>query len=97
MNSQVRVKWKSSMSTTFNISNGVRQGAVLSPLLFNIYIDELIDDLKHDGRGCWIGSVFYGVLVYADDILLLAPTVSALKSMIKTCENFGNNAGLEFN
>mgnify|MGYP000338137030 CR=1 FL=1 len=34
--------------------------------------------------------------MYADDILLLAPTVSALKSMIKTCENFGNNAGLEF-
>ena len=97
MESQVRVKWNTSMSAPFNVSNGVRQGAVLSPNLFNIYVDELIKDLKTDGRGCWVGAQFYGVLVYADDILLLSPTVSALKSMIKTCEDFGHKTGLEFN
>jgi hypothetical protein len=97
LNSQVRVKWNITTSESFNISNGVRQGAVLSPILFNVYIDDLITSLKEEGHGCWVGSQYYGVLVYADDILLLSPTVSSLCSMIKICENFSRKTGLEFN
>jgi hypothetical protein len=97
LNSQVRIKWNTTTSQPFNVLNGVRQGAVLSPILFNVYMDELINDLKQEGHGCWVGSKYYGVLVYADDILLLAPTVKSLSSMIKICEQFGKNNGLEFN
>ena len=95
--SRVRSRWCSATSAPFSISNGVRQGAVLSPFLFNIYMDELIHELKNEGSGCWIGSQFYGTLVYADDIMLLAPSVSALKTMIATCEKFGAKTGLDFN
>jgi hypothetical protein len=96
-NSQVKVRWNSAESNPFTVCNGVRQGAVLSPFLFNIYVDELIHNLSEDGAGCWIGNAYYGVLVYADDILLLAPSLTSLQCMIKTCEHFGSTVGLNFN
>ena len=96
-NSEVRIRWQGIESDVFHVKNGVRQGAVLSPFLFNIYIEELIEDLKRDGSGCWIGTHFYGVLVYADDILLLSPSLTSLQSMINTCEAFGEKNGLAFN
>ena len=96
-NSTTRVKWNGSYSEQFSVSNGVRQGAVLSPILFNIYMDELISLIKRDGVGCWMGSEFYGILIYADDILLLSPTVSALQNMLNICDRFGQMNGLDFN
>jgi hypothetical protein len=97
INSKLKVRWCSSESDSFHVCNGVRQGAVLSPFLFNIYMDELIADLYSEGSGCWIGTQFYGALVYADDIMLLAPSVSGLQNMIKTCQQFGSRTGLDFN
>ena len=67
------VKWGSSKSGQFRIVNGTRQGSVLSPFLFAIYIDELLADLRRSGVGCYIGGKFFGALGYADDIILLAP------------------------
>jgi hypothetical protein len=96
-NSQVKVRWNGAESDPFTVENGVRQGAVLSPFLFNMYVDELINDLTDDGSGCWVGHMYYGVLIYADDILLLAPTITSLQRMIKICEKFGSDVGLTFN
>jgi hypothetical protein len=97
IHSSVRVKWNGVFSESFDVVNGVRQGAILSPLLFNVYIDELVSNLKNSRNGCWVGSQYYGCLVYADDIMLLAPTVTSLKKMIHTCELFGTEKGLQFN
>ena len=47
-NQSMRVKWKDSLSDHFSIGNGVRQGAVLSPLLFTLYIDMLFIRLQDD-------------------------------------------------
>jgi len=57
----------------YKILNGVRQGAVLSPVLFSIYFDKLIHALKAAKYGCYIGFCFVGVLAYADDLVLLEP------------------------
>ncbi len=38
--------WGSSVSETFNGVNGVRQGGVISPILFTVYMDQLILKLK---------------------------------------------------
>jgi hypothetical protein len=95
--SQVRVKWNGEMSDSFGVTNGVRQGAVLSPFLFNIYMEELISSIKHEGKGCYVGSDYYGVLVYADDILLLSPSLKALQCMLNKCAEFGTKTGLQFN
>ena len=61
---------------------GVKQGAVLSPILFTDYIDELITRLRESGVGCHIDSVFTDAFVYADDIVLIAPSLDELHHTI---------------
>ncbi len=51
-------------------------------MLFCVYIDDLLTLLSEAGFGCFIGPVFVGALVYADDIVLLAPTPMALRKML---------------
>ena len=68
--------------TTCTQWKGVKQGGVLSPLLFTVYFDELITRLKSSGLGCNIGDNYFGALGYADDLTLLLPSVNALTKMI---------------
>jgi len=56
-----RVTWNGSYSHDIKILNGVRQGAVLSPVLFCIYFDEQMHALKSAKYGCYIGFCFIGV------------------------------------
>ena len=51
-NQQMRVKWNGTISNTFSTSNGVKQGGVHSPILFTVYINELILLLSDQGVGC---------------------------------------------
>ena len=79
------------------MSNGVRQGGVLSHLFFSIYIDELLLKLKQSGFGCNIGCYYFGALGYADDIVLLCPTKEGLRKMIEICEAYAVEHDLLFN
>ena len=91
------VRWNSTFSTSFGVSNGVRQGGVLSPLLFAVYIDELLIRLERLRTGCYSGCFFAGALCYADDIVLLAPSPSALRILLSECECFSRDSELNFN
>jgi len=73
---------KNTISDTFNIGNGTRQGGLLSPYFFTRYIRDLICAIAHSNFGCNIGGVSYNILAYADDIVLLAPSWRALQSLI---------------
>ena len=53
---------------------GVKQGGVLPPILFSVYIDELLKRLKESEYGCYIGNTYFGALSNADDVTLLCPT-----------------------
>ena len=87
---QCDVKWGQSYSYRFSVCNGVRQGAVSSPLLFSVYIDDLILSLRASGWGCYIATQFFGCLGYADDLLLLSASRTGLQSMVKLCEKFAS-------
>ena len=75
----LRVRWSRALSHPFAVSNGVRQGGVLSPILFTLYLDELLLKLRSNGVGYYWGDHFVGALAYADDVVLLAPCASALR------------------
>ena len=62
----------------------------MSPLLFGIYMDGLLDELTDLGIGCFIGQHFCGAAGYADDIILLYPTSSGLQKIIEVCKNMPN-------
>ena len=93
----MRVKWNGSTCDTFSTSNGVKQGGVLSPILFNVYLNELIELLSEQGLGCHLHCEIVGAFVYTDDITFLAPTSTALISMLETCSTFSTAFDLRCN
>ena len=97
LSQKIQVKWNGKLSQPFEVTNGVRQGGVLSPLFFSIYIDELLLKLKNAGFGCHIGNYYFGALGYADDIVLLCPTKEGLREMIRICETYAFEHDLIFN
>ena len=73
------VKWNGVFSGTFRVYSGVRQGGVLSPRLFAVYIDDLIKQLRSLNVGSHIIDLFLACIVYDDYICLLVPCCSALQ------------------
>ena len=92
---QCCVRWGTKESETFDISNGVRQGASSSPVLFSLYIDSLFQILESSGYGCTIDHHYYGVCAYADDIVLLSPSRSGLQEMMNIASDFFNDHGIQ--
>ena len=90
------VKWGGEKSGTFIIVNGTRQGSVLSPALFSVYIDELIGELRKVGLGCHMAGLWVGACGFADDIILLAPGRSAMAKMLSVCEDYARKNNLHF-
>ena len=83
-----RVQWNGICSTTFEVLNGVKQGGIISPILFCVYIDDLLLLLSQNEVGCFIGSWFIGALAYTDYIVLLVPSASAMRAMLHSCDIF---------
>ena len=78
---EISVQWNGICLAGFGVSNG----------------DGLLYKLKESGVGCYWGCRFVGGLCYADDLVLLAPSVSALRMMLSICETFALSHGLKFN
>ena len=72
------VKWLNMWSDMFRVDFGVRQGSVLSPFLFAVYLDDL-------AKSCYAERNIF-IILYADDIMLLAPSVCELDALLKVCE-----------
>ena len=94
---EFRVRWGDCYSEPFGVSNGGRQGGVLSPVLFAVYLDGLLEELSESGVGCYWGHMFAGALWYAVDLVLLAPCASALRCMLSICQSYADDHGLLFN
>jgi len=94
---EVRVLWAGLASELFSVLNGVKQGGVISPILFCIYVDDLLIKLKRSGVGCFVGLNFTGALAYADDIVLMAPTPSAMRKLLAICDEYAAQYDIIFN
>ena len=91
------VRWLGKTFDHFEVSNGIRQGGVLSPILFSIYLDGLLDLLHTSGRGCYWEDHFSGAFCYADDLTILAPSQNALRKMLALCEQYAQALEIQFN
>ena len=67
---------------------------MLSPTLFNYYINEVFLELCRSGFGCVIDNLYFGCWGYADDIALLAPCREALQKMISICDRYFSEHGI---
>ena len=90
------VRWGKARSDIFPIRNGTRQGSIASPVLWAVYCDQLIKELRHLGLGAHVTGLFMGVAAYADDLVLIAPTRHAMQLMLELCENYAALYNIKF-
>ena len=83
-------------SLEFSITNGTRQDSVLSPVLFGLYSDDLLKQLRQAGVGCHVGGVWMGATGYADDLILLSPSRESMATMLRICQEYGQKNNLVF-
>jgi len=85
------------LSSPFSVRAGVRQGGILSRVLFAVYVDVLVHRLKSANIGCKMFDIYYGCLLYADGIVLLAHTLKSMQQMLNICTEFGVDYDVKFN
>ncbi len=91
-NQKLRFRRNSEFSELFSVTNDLKQGGVISPMLFCVYIDSLLNELANSDLGCHMGGVFAGAFGYADDLKLLA-----LHQMALICETYKQKFDVSFN
>ena len=77
-NQNMQVKWGKAVSTPFGVGNGVRQGGLLSPALFNIYMNDLSEQLGASKTGRMVGNMLVNHLMYADDLMIWPSSLQAV-------------------
>ena len=91
------VKWDGCLSVPFRIGNGVRQGGILSPYLYAVYMNDLSLSLNSQPIGCVIGGNVLNHLMYADDMCCIAPSVKGLNRLLQKCEEYASENDIIFN
>ena len=94
---QLQVRWGNTCSEAFHVTNGIRQGGLVSAALFSLYIEDLSGQLNGSRVGCRVGSEVICHLAYADDIVLLAPSPKALKVLLKLCDKYASLFDIVYN
>ena len=83
-------------SPSVEIERGVRQGCVLSPDLFSVYSEVLINALE-DLNGVSVGGVNINNLRYADDTVLMAKSEEDLQKLVNRLDQISTEFGMEIN
>ena len=95
-NQVANVRWNGDSSATFTVRNGCGQGKVLAAIAYCVYCEDLFSLLRRRRSGCWVLGKFQGIFGYSDDNWVLAPSLSALQDILKTCEEYALSHNLKF-
>jgi hypothetical protein len=94
-NCSSRIVIQDSVSDEYKVNRGLREGSVLSPILYAIFIDGIIDKI----RGCIganVGSFSYRALLYVDDIVLVSESAQDLQAMLNCCQTYADDHSFQF-
>ena len=80
----------------FPVTRGTRQGSIISPKLFNIFINDLLLNLDSVEQGVMIGDTKYNTCAYADDITVFSSSVTGLQSLIDVCDSYAEKWRFSF-
>ncbi|HEX2556777.1 MAG TPA: reverse transcriptase family protein [Nitrososphaera sp.] len=92
-----RVAVDGRLGSLFEVLAGVPQGAVLSPWLYSVFINGLADELRQQGFGIDVGGRRVAILLYADDIVLLAKSADELKAMLRIAALYASKWQFRYN
>ena len=93
----MQVRWGSGVSAPFSVSNGVRQGGLLSPAPFNFYMNDLSVSLNNCKTGCKIGDTLINHFMYADDLAVISPSSAGFQHLLDVCTAYGLSFDVKYN
>ena len=94
----VVLKWNNQIhyDNSLIVTRGTRQGSLLSPMFFNVYIKDLMCTLQSCSEGIIVGDRFVNSFVYADDISIFSSTVCGLQNLVNICSDYAKAWRLVF-
>ena len=97
LNMEAQVKWLNARSAFFKVTSGTKQGGVISPHFYGIYVNDLIIILRNRKLGCHLVGICIACIFYADDLALMAPLRSTMQLLIDICHEYASEFCLSFN
>ena len=95
--SEAKIINNDAQSNIFKVVTGVKQGGILSPFLFNIFVDPLIESIIESKVGAKIGAIDTNIISYCDDIFLLFSCPNHGQLMLDKCQDYAIQWRLKFN
>ena len=93
-----QVNYNGKISYQFRATQGVFQGSILSPHLYNIYTEELLKNIANSTEaGTTLHDCYTGIIAYADDIILISPTISGLRKLLSKCQAYFSSTAITLN
>ena len=90
-NSKERIRWKDAYSRPFEVKRGVKQGSLVSPLLYKLYINNLLDGLSSSELGAKIGSIYIGSPACADDVTLITDDALQVQPLLDFAHGYAQD------
>ena len=91
------VKHDNALSSSFPICCGVKQGSVLSPSVFLIVMNSLLQRMRRLKCGGSIDGTFAGTAIHADNVRIIAPSIHSVASQFSEIDAFTSDVGLRLN
>ena len=94
---RMHIRWGNTFSTSFCVSNCVKQYDIISPVLFNVYMDDLSCALNRSNIGGRISGEIVNHLCYADDLCLICLSLAGMQTLLNVCSNYATEHSLSHN